>query len=110
MSDNYQAVYDAVRSKLSNCNVGDVVRDVLWQHFDISHMKVCVGQDLYAAVAEYRRPSAVYRPALSLDGNQWCALYGQNLQDGLAGFGDTPEKAMIAFDIAWLNEKARGAK
>lgn len=33
-------------------------------------------------------PGVMYRPALSVDGNQWCALYGSNLQDGVAGFGD----------------------
>jgi len=39
------------------------------------------------------------------DGNQWCFLYGDNLQEGIAGFGDT------IFDAAWdfyanlLNEK-----
>ena len=34
------------------------------------------------------------------DGNQWCILYGDNLQVGIAGFGDTPIKAMYAFDEA----------
>lgn len=29
------------------------------------------------------------------DGNQWCFLYGENLQEGIAGFGDS-----IA-DAAW---------
>lgn len=32
------------------------------------------------------------------DGNQWCVLYGENLQVGIAGFGDTPYKAMQAFE------------
>lgn len=31
------------------------------------------------------------------DGNQWCVLYGANLQEGIAGFGDTPISAMRAF-------------
>ena len=35
------------------------------------------------------------------DGDKWCVLYGDDLQCGIAGFGDTPEKAVIAFDIAW---------
>lgn len=47
------------------------------------------------------RPSAIYRPALSLDGNQWCALYGANLMEGVAGFGDSPAAAMQEFDKAW---------
>lgn len=28
------------------------------------------------------------------DGNQWCALYGEDLQAGIAGFGNTPFLAM----------------
>ena len=48
------------------------------------------------------RPSTVYRPKLSIDGNNWCALYGENLQDGVAGFGSTPDLAMANFDIAWV--------
>lgn len=46
-------------------------------------------------------PSVLYRPALSIDGNKWCALYGENLQDGVAGFGDSPAEAMSAFNRAW---------
>ena len=29
------------------------------------------------------------------DGNKWCALYGEDLQVGIAGFGDTPFMAMV---------------
>jgi len=31
------------------------------------------------------------------DGNQWCYLYGDNLQEGIAGFGDSIYDAMIDF-------------
>lgn len=47
------------------------------------------------------QPSVLYRPSLSIDGNQWCALYGADLQSGVAGFGDTPELAMIDFNKNW---------
>ncbi|KKN88064.1 hypothetical protein LCGC14_0251360 [marine sediment metagenome] len=47
-------------------------------------------------------PSTIFRPSLSIDGDQWCALYGENLQDGVAGFGDSPAEAMAAFDEAWV--------
>jgi hypothetical protein len=50
---------------------------------------------------EWRRPSVLFRPRLSIDGNQWMALYGENLQDGVAGFGDSPELAMFDFDFQW---------
>lgn len=31
---------------------------------------------------------------LSLDGAQWCALIGPDLQEGTAGFGETPYDAV----------------
>lgn len=66
------------------------------------------GQEAFAclrdAALEQSRPSTVYRPRLSIDGNQWCALYGDNLQDGVAGFGDSPAMAMRDFDAEWLRK------
>lgn len=38
------------------------------------------------------------------DGNQWCVLYGRNLQQGIAAFGETPEKAINAFDVEMNRE------
>ena len=32
------------------------------------------------------------------DGNQWCVLYGKDLQEGIAGFGDSPMKAIWDFN------------
>lgn len=49
-------------------------------------------------------PSVLYRPRLSRDGNAWCALYGEDLQLGVAGFGKSPAEAMAAFDAAWVRE------
>jgi hypothetical protein len=55
------------------------------------------------AIAEHATaPSVLYRPELTLDGNKWCALYGPNLQEGVAGFGDSPDEAMCAFNRAWI--------
>ena len=30
----------------------------------------------------------------SLDGDKWCARIGENLQDGYAGFGNSPAEAL----------------
>ena len=57
-----------------------------------------------ALYMETFRPSMLYKPKLSIDGNQWCALYGDNLQDGVAGFGDSPDAAYRAFDNAWYEK------
>ena len=53
------------------------------------------------AAWEYQRPSVVFKPTLVKDSGMWCALFGDNLQEGVAGFGETPSKAMYAFDTAW---------
>ncbi len=54
-----------------------------------------------AFVQQQTRPCVLFRPTLMQDGDQWCALLGGNLQEGIAGFGDTPSAAMYAFDEAW---------
>lgn len=48
-------------------------------------------------------PSVLYRPRIFPDGDQWCCLYGDNLQVGVAGFGNTPEQACREFDKVWSN-------
>ncbi len=53
------------------------------------------------------KPSSIYKPALFIDGDKWCALYGLNIQYGVTGFGDTPEKAIVDFDYNFKNQKAR---
>jgi hypothetical protein len=58
-----------------------------------------------AAELEKARPFMLLRPRMFPDGNQWCALYGENIQEGVAGFGDTPAKAAVQFDIEWLNAR-----
>ena len=47
------------------------------------------------------------KPTFSKDGNQFCFLYGDNLQEGVAGFGDTIWKAMQDFERNIFNQKAK---
>lgn len=101
MSDSYQAVYDAVRSRISGCDVGRAVEQAAHEAFDISHYKALLHQDFSIAASEMARPSAVFKPAIFADGAEWCALLGENLQVGVAGFGKTPNEAMAAFDMAF---------
>lgn len=105
--DSYQAIYDAVRSRISNGNVGEAIERAARESFDISQALAVLQQEFGIAAGEMRRPSVLYRPAISIDGNQWCALYGENLQDGIAGFGDTVADAMRDFDQAWVSWNAR---
>ena len=67
----------------------------------ICHWAEMAGQVAIETVRQYERPSVLYKPKISLDGNQWCALYGENLQEGVAGFGNSPADAMWDFDRNW---------
>lgn len=101
MNDSYQAIYDAVRSRISGGDIGAIVEGVIRQSFDISFAVDGVAYEFKRAAYEQQRPSVIYRPSLSIDGNKWCALYGDNLQDGFAVFGDSPQEAMLNFDAQW---------
>ena len=59
---------------------------------------------MYAVAVDTGMPSVIRKPKLSIDGNMWCALYGENLQDGVAGFGTSPDKAMRDFDTNWYKD------
>jgi hypothetical protein len=107
VSDSSQAIYDAVRSRISNGDIGSAVEAAL-RDANLSHYAErsansiqCAAAAYEDAASEYAKPSAIYRPRIYIDGNQWCALYGDNLQDGVAGFGDSPDKAMIDFNKHW---------
>lgn len=55
------------------------------------------------------RISFILRVPVFRDGNKWCALYGSNIQEGVCGFGDSPNEAMAAFDRAWYECAGKGA-
>lgn len=101
MSDSYQAIYDAVRSKIHNGDVGNAIQMVI-REANLSHYADMASRAMQEAASEQMRPSVLMRPTLSIDGNKWCALYGDNIQDGVAGFGDSPNLAMYDFDKNWL--------
>ena len=67
----------------------------------IAHAAEMASENIRAAASRYEAPSVLFKPKLSIDGNQWCALYGENLQDGVAGFGRSPADAMWDFDKNW---------
>lgn len=64
----------------------------------------------YQAELARMRPHVLMRPAILPDGKSWCALYGEDLVRGVAGFGDTPEQACEDFDRNWrtLRQKIGG--
>lgn len=102
MSETYDAVYQAAYQRIGYCNVQSAIDAALRDAFGMAnHHMQSVAQDATWAAQEYARPSAVYRPRIAIDGNMWCALYGDNIQEGVAGFGESPAKAMADFDKNW---------
>jgi hypothetical protein len=114
MSDNYQAVYDAVRSRIGNVDIGSVVESVIGRNTDISQFVARLVEGQYIVRHQFeqtaeamRRPFVLLRPKIYPDGDKWCALYGDDIITGVAGFGATPEEAAAAFDVAWLSAKVQ---
>jgi hypothetical protein len=100
MSDSYQAIYDATRSKIQGGSVSDAIESA-FRDSGFSHY---AQQAFYAwqiEASEQSRPSVLYKPKIYIDGDKWCALYGENIQDGVAGFGNSPREAMNDFDTEW---------
>ncbi len=46
------------------------------------------------------------QPRLEKDGNQWCCIWGHMPELYIAGFGDTPAKAVSDFFNSYHNQKA----
>lgn len=61
-------------------------------------------QEAQIAEQARRAPHVLMRPRIFPDGNAWCALYGENIQEGVVGFGETPEAAAADFDLAWRQQ------
>ena len=98
--DSYQAIFDAVRSKISNCDVGQAVESAV-RDSNLSHAVHMVQQEYLNSAYEQQRPSVLFRPEVSIDGNKYCVLYGKDLMEGVAGFGDSLSEAMADFDKNW---------
>ena len=47
-------------------------------------------------------PHMLYPVKVTQDGNMYCCLYGENLQEGIAGFGKSPKEACDDFDRIWM--------
>ncbi len=99
MSDTYQAVYDAARSRMQNGDIGSAVESAIRDaNVSFYFEQACHG--IAESFYGYSVPSAIYKPELTKDGNAWLAIYG-DLPTGVVGCGDTPEQAMADFDKRW---------
>jgi len=46
-------------------------------------------------------PAAIRHPRLSIRGQTFVALLGPSIEEGIAGFGDTVQAALRAFDLQY---------
>lgn len=101
--ETYQAIYDAVRSKISSCDLGDAARQAI-SDSGLSHEISLATYEFKLSANAMRDPSVLLRPKLFIDGDMWCALYGENIQDGVAGFGKSPSEALEDFNLQMHTE------
>ena len=71
---------------------------------NIAHEHMEMRQAFQETQYAQQAPHVLMRPKVYPDGDHWCALYGINLQEGVAGFGKTPEGACSDFDHNWYQQ------
>lgn len=80
---------------------------------DFNHWKGAqIGDMIASNVNEQQMLQVIHylKPEFGKDGNQFYYLYGKDLQEGIAGFGDTAFQAMQKFCTAFYTEKAKTSK
>lgn len=102
MSDISQSVYDAVRSKISNGDIGAAVERAILDS-NLSHYMDMAYRAVDAAASEWSRPCRVFRARLLErpdDTPRWEAyLDGSTFR----GLGNSPAEAMADFDRRWYS-------
>ena len=70
----------------------------------VADMENRVADINYYTALELQRPCNIKKPRVFKEGDQWCALLGEDIIGGVCGFGNTPEEACVAFDKEWKGE------
>lgn len=94
--DSYQAIYDAVRSRIQQANIGDIVREAAHQGLDFSYDKIAIREAFVCAAYELQRPCVVFKAKIMGAGESWTASCGD-----VVGTGKSPADACIDFDRIW---------
>jgi len=76
------------------------------------HNEVMLNQSRLAYTIEQEELGRfnLLRPKIFIDGDQWCCLYGDDIQTGIAGFGSTPDKAIWDWNLQWNKEITKESK
>ena len=68
---------------------------------DSSWALVSMQEAIQIIQSVWTSPSVVYKPKIFKDGDQWCALLGEDLMTGVVAFGSSPSEAVLRFDAEW---------
>lgn len=98
---SYDAIYAATRQQIRACDSERAVSDAIKSCFDPGSLIPRLHEAVDIIRDSMTAPHVYMRPALSIDGDRWCATYGANMQDGVVGFGPSPAEAMADFDTNW---------
>jgi hypothetical protein len=78
-----------------------IIQNISHHAWEVAHAAKVCAQEIAGFHASWH---AVLKPRLTKDGDMWCALYGENLQVGISGFGHNPAAALYAFEAAMCSE------
>lgn len=101
MMSNFDAVYSAA-IQCFRSDYTSVFERAVRDAFSAEWWRV--QQEFASAAVCAQEPHVLMRPRLFIDGDKWCALYGKDLQNGVAGFGDSPAEATADFSAAWYKK------
>jgi hypothetical protein len=86
--------------KSSNMEFEAIESSQKQHHNEINHQ---MNVELLETEQQYKR-FAMLKPKIYKDGNEWCVLYGENIIEGVAGFGNTPHQAVIDWEANWNSQ------
>jgi hypothetical protein len=81
--------------------IDQIIQNISHHAWEVGHAAKLCAQEIASFHASWH---SVLKPRLTKDGDMWCALYGDDLQVGIAGFGHNPAAALLAFDMAMCSE------
>ncbi len=79
---------------------------IFWGGQHVADQTLAVMQEMECYCAAHPgSPAAVRRPRLSIRGRTFVALLGPTIEEGIAGFGDSVQAALRAFDTQYSRSR-----
>ena len=76
----------------------DKVESSQRQHYET----MCFQEKMFVITEQYEyNLFKMLKPKIFIDGDKYCVLYGENIQEGICGFGESPYKAILDFNREW---------